>query len=125
MGGLDPTVSRQTRVLERDRVSVPRGSKNDDTKRLAAWVPGLAVPTMIAGPCGMNFDNIPALHWSFGYPVAMAFVFVVRALLYRDCRRSGWLQDGATSRGGTTAARPIREQSGKTVGRRNVPVTQI
>ena len=31
-------------------------SQNDDTKRLAAWAAILAVPTMIAGVYGMNFE---------------------------------------------------------------------
>jgi magnesium transporter len=66
-------------------------SQNDDTKRLAAWAAILAVPTMIAGLYGMNFDNIPELHWRLGYPVAMAFMLTVCVLLYRGFRKSGWL----------------------------------
>ena len=46
---------------------------------------------MIAGLYGMNFDNIPELHWRLGYPVAMAFMFLSCLLLYRGFRRSGWL----------------------------------
>jgi magnesium transporter len=71
-----------------DHVSV---SQNEDTKRLAAWAAILAVPTMIAGLYGMNFENIPEIHWRFGYPVAMVFMSVACALLYRGFRKSGWL----------------------------------
>ena len=46
-------------------------SQNEDTKRLAAWAAIIAVPTMIAGVYGMNFDNMPELHWQFGYPLIM------------------------------------------------------
>lgn len=66
-------------------------SQNEDTKRLAAWAAILAVPTMIAGLYGMNFDNIPELHWAFGYPAAMGFMLLTCLLLYRGFRRSGWL----------------------------------
>ncbi|MRR11624.1 magnesium/cobalt transporter CorA [bacterium] len=66
-------------------------SQNEDTKRLAAWAAILAVPTMIAGLYGMNFENIPEIHWRFGYPVAMVFMSVACALLYRGFRKSGWL----------------------------------
>lgn len=66
-------------------------SQNEDTKRLAAWAAILAVPTMIAGLYGMNFDNIPELHWSFGYPAAMLFMLFACIALYRGFRRSGWL----------------------------------
>jgi magnesium transporter len=66
-------------------------AQNDDTKRLAAWAAILAVPTMIAGLYGMNFENIPELHWRFGYPVSIGFMSLVCLLLYRGFRKSGWL----------------------------------
>ena len=39
------------------------------TKRLAAYAALVAVPTMIAGIYGMNFQHMPELHWAWGYPV--------------------------------------------------------
>jgi magnesium transporter len=66
-------------------------SQNEDTKRLAAWAAILAVPTMIAGLYGMNFDNIPELHWRLGYPLATGLMLLVCTLLYRGFKRSGWL----------------------------------
>src|SRR5918999_433358 len=38
------------------------------TKRLAAYAALVAVPTMIAGVYGMNFEHMPELDWTFGYP---------------------------------------------------------
>ena len=35
-------------------------SQNEDTKRLAAWAAIIAVPTMIAGIYGMNFEPCPS-----------------------------------------------------------------
>ena len=46
-------------------------SQNEHTKRLAAWAAIIAVPTMIAGVYGMNFDAMPELHWPLGYPFVM------------------------------------------------------
>lgn len=66
-------------------------SQNEDTKRLAAWAAIIAVPTLVAGLYGMNFENIPELHWRLGYPVAMVFMSLLCVLLYRGFRRSGWL----------------------------------
>lgn len=66
-------------------------AQNEDTKRLAAWAAILAVPTMIAGLYGMNFEYFPELHWRFGYPITITFMFVVCLLLYRGFKRSGWL----------------------------------
>ncbi len=66
-------------------------SQNEDTKRLAAWAAIIAVPTMIAGVYGMNFDNMPELQWKYGYPLSMAIMLGACAALFVGFRRSGWL----------------------------------
>ena len=40
---------------------------NEDMRKISAWVAIVAVPTMVAGIYGMNFDNMPELHWHYGY----------------------------------------------------------
>ncbi|HKG50979.1 MAG TPA: magnesium and cobalt transport protein CorA [Actinomycetales bacterium] len=70
------------------RISV---QQNDDMRRISAWVAIAAMPTMIAGIYGMNFDNMPELHWRFGYPMALSLMAAVCLLLYRSFKRSGWL----------------------------------
>jgi magnesium transporter len=50
-----------------------------------------AVPTMIAGIYGMNFENMPELHWGYGYYLAVALMALICVGLYRAFRRSGWL----------------------------------
>ncbi|MEQ8842097.1 MAG: magnesium and cobalt transport protein CorA [Acidimicrobiales bacterium] len=65
--------------------------QNDDMRRISAWVAIAAVPTMIAGIYGMNFENMPELGWTLGYPVALAIMLVVCLGMYRAFRRSGWL----------------------------------
>ena len=39
----------------------------------------------------MNFDRMPELHWTFGYPLAVGVMAVLVLLLWRSFRRSGWL----------------------------------
>jgi magnesium transporter len=46
-------------------------SETEVTKKLAAWAAIIAVPTMVAGIYGMNFENMPELKWIYGYPVAV------------------------------------------------------
>jgi magnesium transporter len=70
------------------RVSV---QQNDDMRRISAWVAIAAVPTMVAGIYGMNFDNMPELHWRFGYPLVLTVMAVACFSLYRSFKRSGWL----------------------------------
>jgi magnesium transporter len=79
-----------TSVLEANltRVSV---RQNEDMRKISAWVAIAAVPTMIAGIYGMNFEHMPELGSVFGYPAVLAFIFVVCFVLYRMFRRSGWL----------------------------------
>jgi magnesium transporter len=66
-------------------------SQNEVSKKFAGWAAILAVPTMIAGIYGMNFNYIPELSWRFGYPAILCFTIVVCVGLYRHFRRSGWL----------------------------------
>ena len=42
--------------------------ESEVTKRLAAYAALVAVPTMIAGVYGMNFEHMPELKWAWGYP---------------------------------------------------------
>jgi magnesium transporter len=65
--------------------------QNEDMRKISAWVAILAVPTMIAGIYGMNFEYMPELEWRFGYPLVLAIIAVVCVLLYRRFRRAGWL----------------------------------
>ena len=65
--------------------------QNEDMRRISAWVAIAAVPTMLAGIYGMNFDTFPELRWSFGYPLVLTVMATAAGLLYRAFRRSGWL----------------------------------
>jgi magnesium transporter len=66
-------------------------SQNDAMKRLAGWAAIIAVPTMIAGIYGMNFELMPELRWRWGYPVIMVLMAGACAFLYYRFKRSGWL----------------------------------
>jgi magnesium transporter len=65
--------------------------QNDDVRKISAWVAILAVPTMIAGIYGMNFENMPELKWALGYPVVLAVMVSICIGLYVYFKRSGWL----------------------------------
>jgi magnesium transporter len=65
--------------------------QNDDMRKISAWVAMAAVPTMIAGIYGMNFEDMPELGWKFGYPTVATLTALAVALLYRQFKKSGWL----------------------------------
>jgi magnesium transporter len=60
-------------------------------RRISAWVAILAVPTMVAGIYGMNFEHMPELSWRYGYPGVVGLTLLACVLLYRRFRRAGWL----------------------------------
>jgi len=66
-------------------------AQNEVTKRLASWAAILAVPTMVAGIYGMNFEFMPELKWAGGYPMAMGLMLGACATLYWRFKKSGWL----------------------------------
>ena len=65
--------------------------QNDDVRRISAVVALLAVPTMMAGIYGMNFEHMPELEWKLGYPLVILVMLTVCGVMYRAFKRSGWL----------------------------------
>jgi magnesium transporter len=79
-----------TSVLSANLTSVTV-RQNEDMRRISAWVAMAAVPTMLAGIYGMNFEHMPELGWAAGYPLVLGVMAVICSLMYRFFRRSGWL----------------------------------
>lgn len=65
--------------------------QNTDMRKISAWAGILAVPTLIAGIYGMNFQSMPELHWSWGYPAVLAGMVAICLILYRNFRHRDWL----------------------------------
>ena len=65
--------------------------ENETTKKLASYAALIAVPTLIVGIYGMNFEHMPELHWTFGYPLALATMAAIDFYLYYRFRKAGWL----------------------------------
>jgi magnesium transporter len=65
--------------------------QNTDMRKITAWAAILAIPTMIAGIYGMNFEYMPELHWKFGYPLAIGVILVICVSLYGILRKNKWL----------------------------------
>jgi magnesium transporter len=65
--------------------------QNEDMRKISAWVAIIAMPTMIAGIYGMNFDHLPELRWMLGYPFALSLMAASCLGLYILFRRRDWL----------------------------------
>ena len=60
-------------------------------RKISAWVAIVAVPTMVAGIYGMNFDNMPELHWRYGYFALLGVMLLIMVTLYLGFKRNHWL----------------------------------
>lgn len=65
--------------------------QNELDRRLSAWGALVAVPTVITGIYGMNFENMPELHIHYGYFVVLAVMLIIDVALYWRFRGIGWL----------------------------------
>jgi magnesium transporter len=65
--------------------------QNEDMRKISAWVAIAAVPTMFAGLYGMNFDHMPELHWTYGYPLVLVVILAICGGLFWRFKRAGWL----------------------------------
>ncbi len=65
--------------------------QNTDMRKITSWAAILAVPTMVVGVYGMNFDHMPELHWKYGYPSIVIVTLVVCVILHRMFKRRKWL----------------------------------
>lgn len=81
------TVSTATAV----NLSMINLQESETMKRLAAYAALVAVPTLIAGIYGMNFDHMPELRWKYGYVVTLVSMLVIDVYLFFRFRRAKWL----------------------------------
>ncbi|MEV8587347.1 magnesium and cobalt transport protein CorA [Streptomyces sp. NPDC051180] len=65
--------------------------QNDDMRKISAWAAMAAVPTMVAGIYGMNFEHMPELRWEWSYPVVIVVMTGIVVTLYRLFKRRGWM----------------------------------
>ncbi len=65
--------------------------QNTDMRKISAWVGIGAVPTMVAGIYGMNFDHMPELRWRYGYFIVIGLLVAVCTSLFRLFRKNEWL----------------------------------
>ena len=65
--------------------------QNEDMRRISGWVAIVAVPTLLAGLWGMNFEHMPELDERWGYPAALAIMALVAYALFRYLRKQRWI----------------------------------
>jgi magnesium transporter len=65
--------------------------QNDDMRKISAWAAMAAIPTMLAGIYGMNFEHMPELRWVWSYPALLVLMAALEVMVFRLFKRRGWL----------------------------------
>jgi magnesium transporter len=78
-------------TLETKVLSEVSNRQNEEVKKISAWAAILFAPSVVGTVYGMNFDNIPELHWHYGYVYALALMIAVSVALYVVFKRRGWI----------------------------------
>lgn len=79
-----------TNALE-SYLSLVSNNLNQVMKTLTSVTVILAVPTVIAGIYGMNFENMPELQWEYGYYYALSLMVVAVTIVFLFFRRKRWI----------------------------------
>lgn len=64
---------------------------NSVMKRMTSWGAILLGSTLVAGIYGMNFDDMPELHWKYGYPYALSLMAAITVVGYLWFQAKDWL----------------------------------
>ena len=85
------TLLGQRQNEETRRLTEASLAQNEDVKKISAWAAILFAPTLVGTIYGMNFDQMPELHWLIGYPLALLLMVVTSLTLYVVFKRRRWL----------------------------------
>jgi magnesium transporter len=73
------------------QISLSANELNNTVRTMTSWSIILMSVSVIAGIYGMNFGNMPELHWRYGYFGAIGLMAFVGLGLVAFFRRRGWL----------------------------------
>ncbi|MFL1377908.1 magnesium and cobalt transport protein CorA [Nocardiopsis protaetiae] len=65
--------------------------QGEEVKKISSWAAILFTPTLVAGVYGMNFDRMPELHWTWGYPFALMLMLGLGVGLWGVFKWRHWL----------------------------------
>ncbi|TYK43964.1 magnesium/cobalt transporter CorA [Actinomadura decatromicini] len=88
---VNATLVSQAQNEEMKNLTEASYAQNEEIKKISAWAAILFAPTLIGTVYGMNFDHMPELHWTAGYPVALTLMLGTCLTLYLIFKRRDWL----------------------------------
>ena len=72
---VDPARAADERPAGQPRRHLPC-SRTTSSSKISGWAAIITVPTLIASIYGMNFEHMPELQWTIGYPLALTMMVV-------------------------------------------------
>ena len=89
-------IVKSTLVAQRQNEEIQRMSEasfvqNEDVKRISAWAAIFFAPSLIGTIYGMNFEHMPELSWTLGYPLALLVMVLSSVALYLVFKRNKWI----------------------------------
>ncbi|MEW1954724.1 magnesium/cobalt transporter CorA [Terrabacter sp. NPDC080008] len=88
---VNATLVAQKQNEEMKQLTEASMDQNEEVKKISAWAAILFAPTLIGTVYGMNFDEMPELHWRFGYAFALGMMALVSAALYGIFKGRRWI----------------------------------
>ncbi|MDJ0462600.1 magnesium and cobalt transport protein CorA [Streptomyces sp. H27-C3] len=88
---VNSTLVTQQQNAEMRAIAEAGFEQNEEIKKISSWAAILFAPTLVGTIYGMNFDEMPELHWAFGYPFAILLMAAVCVSLYFIFKRRDWL----------------------------------
>lgn len=78
-------------TLTANRQNEVSAEQSEQVKKISSWAAIFFAPSFVAGVYGMNFDYMPELHWTLGYPMSIALMIATAAIMYGIFKKKGWL----------------------------------
>jgi magnesium transporter len=78
-------------TLETKTLNEVSNRQNEEVKKISAWAAILFAPSVVGTVYGMNFHNMPELHWHYGYAYALVLMISVSLALYVIFKRRSWI----------------------------------
>ncbi len=85
------TVVGQRQNEEMRHLSETSIAQSEEVKKISSWAAILFAPTLVGTIYGMNFDHMPELHWTWGYPFAVGLMLAMGFGLFRVFKKRNWL----------------------------------
>ena len=78
-------------TLTANRQNEANAAESEQMKKISSWAAILFAPSFVGSVYGMNFANMPELHWTLGYPFALGLMLLVGLVMYLIFKRKTWL----------------------------------